>query len=201
MRKLLACTVYVMHAIGCKVSNELQVSLQLQGTLRNTRWAYLFHSSCTSNFRKDESHALHISIVRQLVPGFPASYILVIELFQLFLYARDIMSSSTENVWCMCPCVIFLKFPIANSTLSYTQHNSGSKRNVSACKHLYLRALFSPSVTASFRAFSIDSAFDLIPSETPYPTSSWYVPSFSCTRTKVLTPTQYFSPTWSMKSV
>ena len=29
MRKLLACTVYVMHAIGCKVSNELQVSLQL----------------------------------------------------------------------------------------------------------------------------------------------------------------------------
>ena len=35
-------------------------------------WAYLFHSNCTPNFSKDESHGLHISIVRQKTgPGIP----------------------------------------------------------------------------------------------------------------------------------
>lgn len=41
----------------------------------------------------------------------------------------------------------------------------------------YLSALFSPSVTASFLAFSKDKALDFRPSLTPYPTSSWYDPS------------------------
>ena len=40
------------------------------------------------------------------------------------------------------------------------------------------RALFRPSVTASFLAFSIDNAFDFMPSLTPYPISSWYTPSY-----------------------
>lgn len=43
----------------------------------------------------------------------------------------------------------------------------------------YLSARLSPSVTASFLAFSMDRAFDFIPSLTPYPMSSWNTPSLS----------------------
>lgn len=42
---------------------------------------------------------------------------------------------------------------------------------------VYFSARFSPSVTASFLAFSRDSALDLRPSLTPQPTSSWNEPS------------------------
>ena len=45
----------------------------------------------------------------------------------------------------------------------------------------YFSALFRPSVTASFLAFSMERAFDLIPSHTPYPTSSWKTPSYKKT--------------------
>ena len=75
-----------------------------------------------------------------------------------------------------------------------------------------LRALLRASVTASLRAFSILSAcnhskcgfyfenkwslivlytFDLIPSLTPYPMSSWNTPSLSWTLTIAETPTKY----------
>lgn len=54
-----------------------------------------------------------------------------------------------------------------------------SSENVQVLIFTYLSALFSPSVTASFLAFSKDKALDLRPSLTPYPTSSWYDPSCS----------------------
>lgn len=45
-------------------------------------------------------------------------------------------------------------------------------------KFQYFSALFMPSVTASFLAFSRERALDFSPSLTPYPTSSWNAPSW-----------------------
>jgi len=43
------------------------------GDFMKYAWVYLFHRNYTPNFSKDESHGLHISIVRQKTgPGIPS---------------------------------------------------------------------------------------------------------------------------------
>lgn len=50
---------------------------------------------------------------------------------------------------------------------SYIYLMKACLRDIWTLKWSYLRALFSPSVTASFLAFSSDKALDFIPSDTP----------------------------------
>ena len=78
----------------------------------------MFHSNCTPNFSKDESHALHISIVRQKTgPGISSKLRSGdSSRFSCFWYTHAVILSSIE-MYGAHALTYFLKFHIANMTI------------------------------------------------------------------------------------
>ena len=74
--------------------------------------------------------------------------------------------------------VIIMIININNDMDNHINDDADNEHDDNDNDDAYFSALFRPSVTASFLAFSMERAFDLIPSHTPYPTSSWKTPSY-----------------------
>ena len=76
--QLFQCAVpkdYGVNTVNISLSKALPLASMNHaiGDFTKYAWVYLFHRNCTPNFSKGESHALHISIVKQKTgPGIPS---------------------------------------------------------------------------------------------------------------------------------